>query len=452
MLACRKANFATVLLSTPDAMPRIQDHLQKLSWVAADKALFVLYGAIALLQIRALAPAEYGLYALLVSIQTWIFVVADGLVLQGIIQFGAERDKRRELDGTAAAVYVFVIAASVAALILAEPMLRRVFGEPRFATVVMLEVLFCFVTIPRTYCLRILQRDIQTRPIFWIDLAWLGSMSIATIHGIGVGWLHQFESLASIAIGGMACSSAAAVLICRGLLRFRPPNRRWLRTLLNFGTSQTSISLIHTSVRQLDIVLAQTFFGTATVGIYQAAKTIFRFFELGFDAAGSVVYPAAVSLQHSGDRAALHTVASKAMSVLMIAYGAGCIALWGAGHVLGLVLGQRYGAAIGQLQLMSLASLAMPLVMTGIILVAAGYSAVHARNTALAALAALACFVGSSVGGNAQLFPLGVVAYYVVLGMGDWAAVVQRGILQLRLRDLARSIPDAAAFFRGRRE
>lgn len=72
-------------------MPRIQDHLPKLSWVAADKLLFVLYGGIAILQIRALPPAEYGLYALLVSIQTWIFVVADGLLLQGVIQFGTDR-------------------------------------------------------------------------------------------------------------------------------------------------------------------------------------------------------------------------------------------------------------------------------------------------------------------------------------------------------------------------
>jgi len=433
-------------------MPRIQDHLRKLSWVAADKALFVLYGGVALFQIRALPPAEYGLYALLVSIQTWIFVLADGLVLQGIIQFGADRDKRPLLDGTAAALYVSIIAASVGGLVLAEPLLSVVFGEPRFATVAKLEVLFCLVTIPRTYCLRLLQRDIQTRPIFWIDLAWLGSMSIATVHGIGVGWLNHFESLAGIAIGGMVCSSVAAVLICRGLLRFRLPDRSWLGTLLGFGISQTSTSVIHTSVRQLDIVLAQSFFGTAAVGTYQAAKTIFRFFELGIDAAGSVVYPAAIGLQHAGDRAALHTVASKAMSVLFVAYVAGYLMLLGGGSMLGVVLGQRYGAAIGQLQLMSLASLAMPLAVVGIILVAAGYSAVHARITALAALAALACFVGSGVAGNAQLFPFGVVAYYAVLGIGDWRAVVRRGIVQLRVLDLGRSIPDAASFIRKWRE
>ncbi|RMF34138.1 MAG: hypothetical protein D6747_05415, partial [Chlorobiota bacterium] len=199
-------------------MPRIQDHLPKLSWVAADKLLFVLYGGIAILQIRALPPAEYGLYALLVSIQTWIFVVADGLVLQGIIQFGADRTIRPQVDGTVAVLYTLVIAAIVVALTAAEPAVRQLFGEPRFAHVVQLESVFCAVTIPRTFCLRVLMRDIQSRQIFWINAAWLGSMTLATVHGIMVGWLGSFESLAAVAIGGMAISSAVATIHTRGIL------------------------------------------------------------------------------------------------------------------------------------------------------------------------------------------------------------------------------------------
>ncbi len=432
-------------------MPRIQDHLQKLSWVAADKILFVLYGGVALLQIRALAPAEYGLYALMVSIQTWIFVLADGLVLQGVVQFGAERTSRPMLDSTAAVLYSMTIAAALATLTVFEPLLSAVFGEPRFARVVLVEAIFCLVTIPRTYCLRLLQRDIQTRPVFWIDLAWLGSMSAATVHGIMSGWLKSFETLAAIAIGGMVCSSAVAVFISRGLLRFDKPSRRMLTALLTFGIRQMSASAIHTSVRQLDVVIAQTFFGTATVGTYQAAKTIFRFFELGIDAATSVVYPAAVTYHHGGDRTSLHTVVSKAVSVVWVVYLLAVVAVWAGGGVIGVVLGQRYVAAIGQLQLMSAASLTMPLTIAGIILVATGYIAVHACIAAVAALAALVVFVGSGISGMPMLFPMGVVAYFGVLGLGDWIAVVRRDLIRLRVGDLWRSIPDALRYFRQQR-
>lgn len=165
-------------------MPRIQDHLPKLSWIAADRLLLIGYGLVALLQIRALPPAEYGLYALLVSIQTWVFVLADGLVLQGIVQFGADRTERPVLDGTVAVLYVVAIAVVVGGVVLAEPWLTALLGEPRFAGVVALEAVFCAVTVPRTFCLRLLQRDVQTRQMFWIDAVWIGSMSIATVHGI----------------------------------------------------------------------------------------------------------------------------------------------------------------------------------------------------------------------------------------------------------------------------
>lgn len=133
------------------AMPRIQDHLSKLSWVAADRLLFVLYGFVALLQIRALPPSDYGLYALLVSIQTWMFVLADGLVLQGVVQFGADRQHRASLDGTAAMLYTAIIALLIGAILLGEPMASRIFGEPRFQEVVRWEVLFVWSRFPEHF-------------------------------------------------------------------------------------------------------------------------------------------------------------------------------------------------------------------------------------------------------------------------------------------------------------
>jgi O-antigen/teichoic acid export membrane protein len=380
-----------------------------------------------------------------------MFVLADGLVLQGLVQFGTDRSRRPVVDATVAVLYGSVIAVLVGALLAASGPLGVLLGEERFGRVAALEVLFCAVTVPRTYCLRLLQRDIQTRQIFWIDLAWLGTMSIATVHGYTAGWLRSFESLAAIAIGGIATSSAVAVLLCRGMLRFERPQQAVARAVLGFGIGQMSASAIHTSVRQLDVVLAQSFFGTAMVGIYQAAKTIFRFFEMGIDAATSVVYPAVVRFYHTGDRETLHTIASKAMSLLLVVYVVACAAIWGGGSILGHVLGERYAAAVGQLHVLSLASLAMPLAVAGIVLVAAGYSAAHARISAVAALAALGCFIGSGMVAAPELFPLGVVAYYAVLGVGDWIAVVRRAIIGLRLGDLWRSLPDALAFVRTRR-
>lgn len=432
------------------AMPRIQDHLSKLSWVAADRLLFVLYGFVALLQIRALPPSDYGLYALLVSIQTWMFVLADGLVLQGVVQFGADRQHRASLDGTAAMLYTAIIALLIGAILLGEPMASRIFGEPRFQEVVRWEVLFCLVTIPRAFSLRLLQRDIQPRQVFWIDAAWLGSMSIATLHGIVGGWLRSFETLAVVAVGGMAISSAMALWVCRGLWRWTVPRWEIATRLLRFGLGQMSTSAIHTSVRQLDVALAQVFFGTAAVGTYQAAKTIFRLFEVGVDAAASVVYPAAVRYFALGDRVALHAITTKSLSVTFVVYGVLCAIVWIGSDVLGVVLGQRYQETAALLRMMSLAALVMPLMLSGVVLVAAGRVGTHAAIAMAAAVTAAALFIASGIAGMLVTFPLGIVCYYAVLGIGNWWMLRQRGILPMHLADLWRSIPDAVMFVRAR--
>jgi len=431
-------------------MPRIQDHLPKLSWIAADKLLFVLYGGIALVQIRAMPPVEYGLYALFVSIQTWIFVVADGMVLQGLIQFGADRAKRPWLDGTAAVTYAVIVAGLVVMVIASEPFLGHLFEEPRFSDVAWLELVFCAVTIPRTFCLRVLMRDIQTRQLFLMNAAWLGSMALATLHGVVAGWLHSFESLATIAIAGMATSSLVGVYLARSALKLMRIRTGMVGPLVQFGLRQMSTSVIHTSVRQLDVVIAQTFFGTATVGVYQAAKTLFRLFELGLDAATSIVYPAAVQYHASGNRTALSDVTTKAMSALLVAFTVAVVIVWSAGHLIGFILGSRYDAAIATLETMSIASLLMPLTMAGIVLVARGAVALHARITAIAAIAAMTCFVTSGIIGVWWIFPGGIIAYYTVLGIGDWVALKRLGVYHLRLADLWRIIPDAWSYTRQR--
>lgn len=431
-------------------MPRIQDHLSKLSWVAADRVLFVVYGVVALLQIRALPPSEYGLYALLVSFQTWIFVLADGLILQGIIQFGADRQYRPSLDSTVAVLYGGTIALLVGGILAAEPAVSSMFCEPRFQEVVQWEVLFCMVTIPRTFSLRLLQRDIQPRQIFWIDAVWLGSMSLATLHGVVTGWLCDFETLAAVVIGGMTLSSVAALWLCRGLLRWTIPRWEIAARLLRFGLGQMSTSAIHTSVRQLDVAVAQVFFGTAAVGTYQAAKTIFRFFEVGIDAATSVVYPAAVRYLSVGDRASLHAVTTKSMSVTFVGYGVLCAIVWVGSGFLDVILGQRYQETAALLRMLSLAALAMPLGLCGVVLVAAGRVGTHAAITMAAAVVAVALFLVSGVTETLVAFPLGIVGYYAVLGIGDWYVLRQGGILPVQVPDLWRSISDAVRFLRDR--
>lgn len=80
---------------------QLRKHLRLLSWTAADKLLFVGYGGVTWLQIRALSPEEYGLAAQLLTLQAWIAIVAEGSVLQGIIQYGQDQRERGRANALA---------------------------------------------------------------------------------------------------------------------------------------------------------------------------------------------------------------------------------------------------------------------------------------------------------------------------------------------------------------
>ena len=62
---------------------KLTAHLGKITWSLADKGLYVLYGFIQLLQIKALPAEVYGVFALLVGLNTWIMIVSDGSASAG---------------------------------------------------------------------------------------------------------------------------------------------------------------------------------------------------------------------------------------------------------------------------------------------------------------------------------------------------------------------------------
>jgi hypothetical protein len=74
---------------------KLQDNIGLVSWTAFDKITYILYGVVSLLQMKYLEPDHLGLFALLINLHTWIFIISDSLALQNIIQFGVERENRK---------------------------------------------------------------------------------------------------------------------------------------------------------------------------------------------------------------------------------------------------------------------------------------------------------------------------------------------------------------------
>lgn len=428
-------------------MVRIQDHIAKISWTAADKALYLVYGFVNIMQNNALPPQELGLYTLCNALQTFIFAVSDGYVLQSIIIFGTDKELRGSINRFAITWHIIITLGASALVFLLQMPFAWALGEPRLSTVAAYLPVFCLLGLPRTLCLKYLTRDVQARAIFTINAVWIGTMCVLTAWMLVTKQLVTFEAMFIIAAAGMAAGSLTALWITRKQLSFSGSKNMTKRDFFRAGVYQGTASMLGNTVRQLDVTVVQFFFGTATVGVYQSAKTLFRFFDEGFSAITSLVYPATVRLVHEERQTELVAMLSKMVSFSLAStlFVVLLTELNVAEYVISRLLSPKYAAAIGYFRILSFAAPAMPFVALLPVMLALGEMrrllmfilvAVTAGMTTLACVGYLQL---------PSLAPLGFVFYTVTLGLCVFAFVRSR--LHFPARLLWRAVPDTLDYF-----
>lgn len=427
-------------------MVRIQDHIAKISWTVADKILFLLYGFVNILQNNALSPQELGLYTLCNALQIFIFSVSDGFILQSIIVVGTDKEARGSINRFAVTWHiVLVLGASLLVFLLQAPF-AWLLNEPRLTTVAAYLPLFCVLGIPRTLSLKYLMRDVQAREIFMVNAVWIGTMIGMTAWMLATGGLVSFEAMFAIAASGMGASSVVAFWITRKQFSFRGTKHIPLREFFHGGIYQGMASLLGNMVRQLDVTVVQFFFGTATVGVYQSAKTLFRFFDEGFAAITSLVYPATMRLVHEERFTELLAMLSKMLSFSLLAtlfmlllteFGA-------AEFVISRLLSAKYANAVGYFRLLVLAAPAMPFIALLPVMLALGEVRRLLVFIVLAVLSGWTVLALVGIFSQPTFAPLGFVVYTITLALLIFMFVRSR--LHFPLRLLLRAVPDTLDF------
>jgi len=429
---------------------RIQDHLAKLSWTAADKLLFVVYGFVQLVQIRSLTPVEFGLFALLNALQTFISTVSDSAILQAIVMRGSFREECGAVNRFALTWHLaLTLGASVLVWAASVP-LSQLLGEPRVATVAGYVPLMCLVAIPRTFCIKLLSRDVQAKAIFTVNAAWIGSMVALTAWMIATQRLQHVDDMVFIAASGMAVASCAALWITRKLLVFAVEKQVRYREVLFVGLYQGLAGIIGNGVRQLDIYIVQYFFGTATVGMYQSAKSLFRFFDEAFSGVMNLLYPGTIRLVAERREEELLAFISKTLSFTLMTMIAAVLFFWfgGAELLVRVLLPAKFSAAMGYFLLLVLVAPLLPFEMLKTVVIAYGAMRELLLYIVLGGLAGIGTTALVGVLGAEHLVPLGVVAYNAVFG--GLCFFFMRSRLNFPLHLLWRAIPDTRNFLQPR--
>jgi len=428
------------LFKRSNAELKLSSHLGKISWSLADKGLYVLYGFVMLLQIKALPAEVYGVFALLVGLNTWIMMISDGSALQGVIQFGTREAERGRVNALGLTIHTVISLGAAAVVYLLRYPLAAVV-DPRFVEVATLLPLYAILTLPRMFCLKLIYREMRMRELFVADLIWFGVRTVMTVWMLASNSLRSLEDIVLIDFVGMGASSLAAVILSWRDIEFRWAGDITVGEYLRFGVPLAIATALNSTPRQLDVMVIAAFFGVGVVGVYNPAKTLFRFFEQAFDAAVTLLYPAAVRMYSQQRTEDLQILVTKAISVTLIPTILAVVVLeLGASNVIVWILGEQYAAAVGHFNVLIVGALGMPFLMMSSVIAAMGHSTTVVRYSAVGLVLSMATLFVVSYAGWEWAIGLGMVVNTLVVGLLSTAYV--RKTVHFPLKAVFRAFDD----------
>jgi len=398
---------------------KLQDNIGLVSWTAFDKITYILYGVVSLLQMKYLEPDHLGLFALLINLHTWIFIISDSLALQNIIQFGVERENRKIVNLYSLILLIILTLGSSLIFYLFRHPLSDLFEEGRIVNIAEFLPVLVLLTIPRMYCLKFLFRDHRMSGVFAVNASFFGVMIIQTIYYILVFKKLDFHDMTVIYLTGTIISSVHSLIITRKELILGFVGKIKLKEMLNFSFPLMLSATVYSLPKQLDIFVIQYFFSTSSVGIYFSAKNLFRFFDEAIAAAQSLVYPAAVRHISQNNFDQLNDLYTKAISFIFISFiVVACALEFGLSEFLiKLFLPEKYNLSITHFNLLLFATPFLPFLILSSVINAFGKPKSLLKIVNISTFCSFVVLFLVGLSANDLFIPLGLMTNYIVFAI-----------------------------------
>lgn len=400
---------------------KVRDHIDKISWSLADKALMIIYGLVSIFQVKLINNAEeFALYFLLWQLYNWIFVVSDSLALQSIIQFGAIKESRPKVNLLAMIVHIAIALGFPLVIVLLRSNFAALFNEPLLAKMALSLPLLALFTIPRNYVIKILMRDHRFRDIFIVNIFYFGTMTALTFYYYFQGATFNYELMIKMLLIGVILSSISGIIIAFNELKFGMKGEFSFRKMFKFTLPYFYYSVLHSVPKLLDsYILKAIGFRTETIGIYGAVKLLYRIFDEGANATYGLIYPVSVKLTSQHRIEELKQLMTKFVSfiLLLILPTVIMLNLGLTEFIVSFFNNAKYSAAVDMFNLMTWAALGIPFVLLSLVITAGGKPQIVLKYVFISVIASLIGFIIAKISGVDDLIPLGIIAYNFSLGL-----------------------------------
>lgn len=397
----------------------IRNHIAKLSWSMLDKALFLIYGFVFLLIINFASVSDYGIYAIILAIHNWIFTISDSLTLQSIIQFGMVPEFRLKVNTISIIFHSFFTLLSSFLIIFLSSILTFFLNEPTLVEAINYLPLISLSFILRTFSQKIMYRDQTMFNLFISNLSFFCSISLFYLYVISVSNSLSLHALISGYIFGGLVSSLISVILIKKRLLFGLQGLIKVKNILKFNIQMTIVSLLFSAPRQLDIVLLKVFFSLEYIGLYSAAKTIFRVFEEVMNAISALVYPSAVKHTNQNNQLELLSILKKSVTYGFVIFSTLFLIfyLFGSFMIFQYLIPQKFYDSYNYFKILLFSLPFLPLTFLYSVMVAQN----KMKEIIILISIGIAIFIFTLflIGYNhlVQLIPLPFVSYYLLIGL-----------------------------------
>ncbi|MDQ1265109.1 MAG: hypothetical protein QG635_259, partial [Bacteroidota bacterium] len=275
-------------------------------------------------------------------------------------------------------------------------------------------------------------------------------MTIITIYYIFIKGSLSYTDMVVLYFIGAFVSSALSLLITGKRLQFGLKGDFRIWKMIKFSSPYMLYSSLHAMPKLLDIYILQSFFSTGIVGVYAAAKTLFRVFDEAGNAVFSLVYPAAVRSAGSGSKYELHALMTKAVSFMLIIFGISALflELGFSKYLITLLLPYKYTEAVGFFNLLIIAALGIPFVTISLVITADGKPEKVLQFIIVGVISSFAAFYAIGIFQLKSLIPVGIIVYYFVCSVLFFIYLNRR--YGFKFKHLFRAVPDTMSFIRAR--
>ncbi len=429
---------------------KLQNHISTISWTVANKFLYVIYGFVFLLQISTLTPDDFALFSLLLAINTWIFIVSDAFALQLIIQYGFDENKERQANTYSLILHISITLCFSLLFFLLGSNLSILFNEDRFLDVSNALPLLSLLMIPRTYFSKFLVKYQQMKSLFFVDLFFFGTFTFLILYYKFLYNSMSYTEAINIYFVGATISSLASFFLTKKLTKYGLNGNFKFRSIISFSIPYTLSNMLMAIPRQLDIVILKLFFDLKTVGIYQAARSIFRLFEEGINAANTLIYPALVKHFSLGNSKEAYIITTKGISFVLISFviTSTILALGLSKILISIFLKSSYLDSIYYFNLLLISSLFLPFFISYFVLTAADYHKLLLKNVIIAVITSIAAYIVIGILQNKAIIPLAYISFFAVLTFLNLHDIKSKIFKNLKIKFVFRAFEDSFYFVR----